>query len=121
MPFSKADDRHLDQTALISPMKSRMRLDAVDEDHSLRLVRVAIHEHRHRRVPLFELYHVHRGADGSADRFFENAVRAKDCRLTFGGGAPMAAHRWHDKGSSAAAFHVFADFPDDGLEVVDAP
>jgi len=75
-PLAQADDRHLHQTALISPVIVGVLLDAVDQDHAVGEICAAIH-----KQPVFQsdgrhFDRLHRGMDGAADLPLGDAVYA---------------------------------------------
>jgi hypothetical protein len=120
LQLAETDQRHLHQTAFVTPVKIGMRLDSIDQNRAVRLVYVTIHEDAERQISLRQLNDIHRGAHGGADGVFGNAVELENVCLTLGRRSAVASHRRDDEGMRASRFHVLSHFLHDEREVIDA-
>ena len=121
VPLAHADGDHLRDAALDLTPEGGMRLDAVDDDHAVRLARhpVVIDGDAIRRRAEFD--DLHRRADGAAERRFSHAISGHHLDLAVGGRATVRAHRGDEKRLRAACLQFFHDSTEDRHDVRDAP
>ena len=118
--LAQADRHDLHQTAFDLAVEIRVRLDAVEQQNAVRLMRVAVHVDRvtFRRIP--QVNRLHRRADRRADLLFRYAVVFEDRPLPLVGRAAVAAHGGHHERRGPLLLQPIAGRPDCGLETGDA-
>ena len=89
--FAHADDDHFREAALHGTGEARVELDAIEHEHAVGFVGMAIHPHVARRNGA-DLHHVHRRANRHAHRLFGDAERLDHRPLALGRAAVVGAH-----------------------------
>ena len=96
--LAHADHGHFHEAALVGAAEGRVGLDPAAEHDTVCLKGVFIHKHRLAVGPFPHLHRLHGGENGAAHIFFRHAVGFDDFPLSFGRGAPVAAHGRKYKG-----------------------
>ncbi len=118
--LAKSDEHHLHQAAFDIAHEPRVRLDAADHKHVIRLVRELVEMDRNALGRLADDDGLHRGFDRAAAKLLGDAVALDNLALAFGRAPAVAAHGRHNKRFGAEGFEMVDGGLDDRVNVGDA-